>query len=226
MIDSTSKIEHMIDLIDEKVAEHCDIFMIGGGALMYNEFKEYTKDIDFVVKDGKTYSLIENTMFELGFESTRPRAGMEKANISDTLKLEDYTIDLFEKTVCGQLQLSDSVVSRAKQRYSTPNVRLYTVSNEDIFLLKSVTEREGDVNDCISIIRKSDDFDWECVLDEVQTQMKYGSPVWISYVVERLCVLKEEGIFIPIFDEMLELERQYLKDWSKTFLEEHKGINL
>ena len=116
--------------------------------MMFLGSKEYTKDLDLVVTCQNDYNSVIEALSELNYSSDKPTCGMDRVDLSDTQIKDRYRIDLFNTKICGQLQLSDSMKQRAQKRFESEKITLYSCAAEDIFLLKSVTEREGDTADC------------------------------------------------------------------------------
>ena len=48
MIEKTKEIDSLLMEIDSQLTERTKVFLIGGGAMMYNALKAYTKDLDMV----------------------------------------------------------------------------------------------------------------------------------------------------------------------------------
>jgi len=214
MIDDALSIEELMKEVSETIRSHVDLYLIGGGAMMCLGSKSYTKDLDLVVYSEEEYNAILDALDELGFERDRPTEGMKRTNLSEILKKEEYRIDLFAKRICGKLQLSDTMMSRATIRFESDNVRLHTRSAEDIFLLKSITEREGDIDDCNRLLLYSPRFDWDAFIKELEVQMGFGDAVWVTYVVERLLALGIDSRFPDVFNSVSMIEKEYLEHWA------------
>ena len=90
MIDDTKRIGNLMQEISEVIPHHIDIYLIGGGAMMYLGSKQYTKDLDLVVSSEEEYRTLSDALTKLGFVSNRPTAGMRKANLSDTQERGEY----------------------------------------------------------------------------------------------------------------------------------------
>ena len=88
---------------------------------------------------------------------------------------------------------------------------------EDIFLLKSLTEREGDYGDSISILRSAKDFRWDILLEEIKEQITGIDSIWITYVSERVESINRDGYRIPIMKEVLKLNNQYMEEWANYY---------
>ena len=142
---------------------------------------------------------------------------MDRVNISDTRIRGEYRIDLFDRVICGELQLSESMKARSVKRYESGDVSLHVCSGEDIFLLKSVTEREGDISDCNNLIRMYTNFDWSVFIGELKLQMTFGNPIWITYVMERLVRMNMEARRPQTFKEVSELEDAVLTKWADDY---------
>ncbi len=217
MIDNTEKIIALLDEMSSVIDIRVDLYMIGGGAMLFMGLKEFTKDIDLVVSTEREYDTITAVLSSMGFRTDRPSLGMDRVNLSDTRVRGEYRIDLFGGVICGHLQLSESMKGRSTKQYESEWLNLYTCSKEDIFLLKSVTEREGDVTDCNRLIRATEQFDWSYFIDELNEQMSFGNPVWITYVLERLIGM-DIGSYRPdVYDAVSQMEKDFMTKWADDF---------
>ena len=77
-----------------------------------------------------------------------------------------------------------------------------------------MTEREGDLEDCIALAQR--ELHWGTILSELKEQIEHlNNPVWITWVGERLDILKERGLNIPIMGEVNKLREKYFEDLIK-----------
>lgn len=184
---------------------------------MYAGLKYFTKDMDLVVRTEQEYNSCVEAMKRMGFRSIRPGAGYSRMNLSDMLEREDgYRIDIFNDRVCGKLRLSEGMVSRSKERVRHEGVILSSCSMEDILIFKSITEREGDLQDCKAIITGTM-VDWMIFLKELEEQISTGEDVWITWVAYRLWILREEArLSIPVLDKIIEMADDYLDRWERS----------
>lgn len=184
---------------------------------MYAGLKYFTKDIDLVVRTEQEYNTCVEAMKRMGFRSICPGAGYSRMNLSDMLEREDgYRIDIFNDRVCGKLRLSEGMVSRSKERVRHEGVILSSCSMEDILIFKSITEREGDLQDCKAIITGTM-VDWMIFLKELEEQISTGEDVWITWVADRLWILREEArLSIPVLDKIIEMADDYLDRWERS----------
>ncbi|AKB25356.1 hypothetical protein MSMTP_1887 [Methanosarcina sp. MTP4] len=221
MIESVEEIQSLFREIDSSLhitpeTEKLEIFVIGGTVLLEQGLKPATKDIDLVVRNMHDFKLFENTLNSLGFKSTKPGAEYIHMNVSQVLEREDFRIDLFQTSVCGKFSVTDSMVERAREYLVLDRLAVYLCSNEDVFLFKTMTERSGDIEDCISLAKRG--IEWEIILDELKNQIRLsGQNVWITWVGERLDILADEGLYIPILGEVERLSEEYYENELKKY---------
>ena len=60
MIDELGHLLTLLDELSSVIEGHVDLFLIGGGAMMFLGSKEYTKDIDLVVPSKDEYQIFRN----------------------------------------------------------------------------------------------------------------------------------------------------------------------
>lgn len=215
MIDAIRNVYGLMDELSEGVPSPTDVYMIGGGALIFHGAKAVTKDVDLVVRTREAFDRVTGALALIGFTQTRPDAGCVREHPSGIYERDDgMRVDLFETAVCGRLSLSDGMASRAEPVYSAGNVRLLVCSPTDILVFKSVTGREGDEHDSAGIITGGM-VDWDAALEEIRAQTADGEEVWITWIADSLFALGERyGIGIPIMRELLRMADAYLERWE------------
>ena len=88
------------------------------------------------------------------------------------MKDDDSRIDIFLKQVGKMLRLTRGIIKRAKLYQSYGKLDVSLVSNEDIFLFKSMSSRSGDIEDCDRLIQE--ELDYGIIYDEIIEQSKQG----------------------------------------------------
>jgi hypothetical protein len=215
MISKFDSIQGMFAEIASKLVKPANVYVIGGAALMHYGSKESTKDIDLVMKMQEEYEAIRNALLALGFESKLAPLTHQNFTMADRLVKDDFLLDLFNKVICKTLQLTERMEGRAIKTNQIGNLSVNMCSKEDIFLLKSITSRHGDKDDCIRLVKQG--LRWDIILDELTKQIQeHGKEIWITYVHERLEELAEEGLTIPILKQTQALTEIY---HEKIFLE-------
>ncbi|MFH1100611.1 MAG: hypothetical protein V1726_01045 [Methanobacteriota archaeon] len=137
-------------------------------------------------------------------------------NLDQIFVRDDFRVDAFYKTVCRRFVLSEGMRKRAKILLALPHLDLYMCSNEDIFVFKTFTEREGDLQDCISLAQRG--LDWNTIVGELQVQIRHsGEDIWITWIGERLDLLIEKGLNIPVMDQIDALREKYFEDIERRY---------
>ncbi len=211
MISNFDYIKPLLEEIDALLDEELTLYAIGGIVLMYRGLKPATKDIDIVVKGPKEYETLRKLLKKIRFLATKPEFGYDRFNLSQILVRKDFRIDLFSERVCRGFSLSAGMMQRAHEVLALNRLKLCLCSNEDLFVFKTITEREGDLEDCITLSNRG--LDWQAILRELQEQTKTtNTKVWITWVGERLDLLAERGLNIPIMSEIDALREAYYEE--------------
>jgi hypothetical protein len=214
-INSFDQIFDVFDKLDKKLNKKINIYLIGGSVLLYNNLKVGTKDIDIVVLKKEDFDLFNNILIESEFTIEKPTKDYSNMKLDKILVKENYRIDVFNKIVCGKLSLSENIIKRSKLIRNYKNISLFVCSNEDVFVFKSITEREGDVDDCQSISLSGPS--WDIMLTEIKNQIKEnGSDVWITWFEERLNLLEDRGVVIPIIKDIRKMSLEYFANLEKS----------
>lgn len=207
MLTDFSKIRLLFDEINNNVKEKIIIYVIGGAAMMNMNLKRATKDIDIVVETKQEYKELEQILEKIGFKTKRPLPSYKNLNLARILIRDDFQIDIFEKTVCAKFMLSVGMIKRSKNIFAN-KLFVNIISKEDIFLFKTMTERDGDLDDCVSLAREN--MDWKAILSELKNQIKEsGEDIWVTWIMERMDILEDRGVFIPIIDDIRTLSEEY-----------------
>jgi len=215
MIKDFKGIKGLFKDINKVIPKKVNFYIIGGTALLYQGMKPATKDIDIVVETKKEFIEIEKALKKLDFKLQTQGKEYTHMNLSQIFQKKDFRLDIFEKKVCGKFSLSKTMMKRAEKIINFNNIKVYICSNEDIFLFKTMTEREGDLAYCISIATTTDP-DWSIMLEELKYQINHNKKdVWITWIGERLDILEEKGLIIPITKEINKLREKYYHELEK-----------
>jgi len=215
MIVEYSAITKLFKELDSAARIKMNIYMIGGGAMMKHNFKAETKDIDLVVNTYEEFAEFSSLMERLNFNSQRPEPEYSRMNVSQVFVRGDYRIDIFFNKVCRKLAFSEGMVRRSLLDASFEKIDLYICALEDILLFKSITDREGDLEDCIKILYNHKN-DWNVILEEAKDQSKKGEEVWITWITSRFEDLSERGAVIPILPELRKLSDEYITKMEES----------
>ena len=217
-ISNFNQVINKFEEIDKKIKRQLNIYLIGGAVLLYNNLKPGTKDIDLVVNTNADYELLTKVLKQSNFKLEKPTQEYNRLELENILIKDNYRMDIFNKIVCKNLFLSKNMIKRAKLVKEYSNIRLYVCSNEDILVFKTITDRDGDIDDCYSLSLQN--LDWKIILSEIKYQIKEsGNEIWVTWFEERLNLLEDRKIYIPILKEIRKLSKAYyLKLESKIKL--------
>ena len=182
-----------------------DVYLLGGGNLILRGLKDSTKDIDLVVEDDQTFVVLAESLRDLGYEERGDvEAAYNQLDPSIVLEKEGFPRwDIFVETVAGQLQLTEAMIERSDQSFEYGKLHVHLLSLTDIFVFKSITEREGDLED-VALIARQADLDWEGIFQEIKTQEDRTGRFFSFAVLDTLDVLDERhDIVAPITDRLV-----------------------
>jgi len=191
--------------LGEQLETPADVYLLGGGNLILRGLKDSTKDVDLVVEEGQTFVAIAKTLQELDYKERGDlEAAYTQLDPSIVLEKEGFPRwDIFVEAVAGQLQLTEAMIERCDQSFEYGNLNVHLLSLTDIFLFKSITEREGDLED-VALIGKQANLDWEEIFEEIKTQEARTGQFFSFAVLETLDVLDERhDIVAPITERLV-----------------------
>ncbi|MFH1649934.1 MAG: DUF6036 family nucleotidyltransferase [Candidatus Woesearchaeota archaeon] len=211
MISRFQKIDELLKQLDKVVEGPVNIYIIGGAALLYQKLKPSTKDIDIIVNTRAEFDDMETALKKMGFEGKKPTREYKKLDIDQIWLRDDFRIDIFTKTVMRGVSLSKGMVLRSSLYVKLKRIKVYFCSLEDILIFKTLTEREGDIDDCVAIATR--DIDWAVILKEILEQISLSKKdIWITIFNERLDLLNERGVNVPILGKTSELTKRYYEE--------------
>ncbi|MBI3036534.1 nucleotidyltransferase [Candidatus Woesearchaeota archaeon] len=214
MISNFEPLDELFNVLNKVLGEKVHFYVIGGAVMLYHGLKVATKDIDIVVDSKKEFLETEKALKKTEFTTKLPSTEYKKFDLNQIFIKEGFRIDLFQRTVCSGFILSEGMKKRAQKVRDLEHLTVSLCSTTDIFLFKTFTEREGDIADCISLTRSA--IDWDMMLDEIDKQMKIsGNKVWITYIGERMDLLLERGVRIPIIGKIDRLREEYFAEAEK-----------
>lgn len=203
--------------ISKKLKRKIECYAIGGTAMMFLELKQSTKDIDLVFENEKERQYFIEALISLGYSKMESRILYgKKPNQPELLKLDDDRIDLFLTEVIS-FAFSEESKKRIKViREFAPNLIIKIADPNDIFLMKSATEREKDLEDAKSIINNNK-INWNIILEEAKNQLKLGKQRAVLDLGVFLENLKATGTSVPknIQDELFKIFENQIKEKRK-----------
>jgi hypothetical protein len=189
-----------LEEVGETLDDRVDAYLLGGANLILRGLKDTTKDIDVVLKDREAFLALVDALQDVGYQERR---NLEDAyeQLAPNLVLEQEGFprwDIFVDVVADALHLTGGMEERSEGDRAFGNLHLHLPSLTDIFVFKTVTDREGDLEDAALIARQGA-VKWQQVLDEVERQEEQTGQYFPFAVLDTLDLLADRyGIEAPI----------------------------
>jgi len=202
-------IETELRKIGGLIPEPSRIILIGGANMIYRGLKAATKDVDIVVVESSDLKTLSGTLKDMGYIEIKelPR-DYQKLGTSVIMRNSDgFQCDIFYGQVCQGFILTPRIMERAELQGRFDKLTVSLMSPEDLFLFKSITERELDLDDMRILVESG--IEWDVVFDECRKQSGYK--IWEAYLLVRLEELeKKYGIQVPIYRKLYRLAEHRL----------------
>jgi hypothetical protein len=192
MIDTEGQ-KKLFAFIGGECKRKIEALAIGGSAMLfYNFSKEQTKDVDIVCLSEEDRKYIIGVLGNMGFQEniTPKEAGLPYRFVS-----KDYVIDVFAGSIF-HIKISESILGRIREKVEFGNLTISVIAPEDIILTKCMTDRKGDREDVMGIIKEYN-VKWDLVMQEVQWQTERGDKTFSVYLFDFLEDLWDMGAKIP-----------------------------
>jgi predicted transcriptional regulator len=192
--------------IGGRLEKEIHAYLFGGANMLLRGLKGSTKDLDLVVERKDDFLEIRGNLIELGYrelgeEELTPND--RRVNPSGIFVSEGWRIDLFTEKICGAFTLSEGMKKRSEERRFGRLV-LHLLDLGDVFLLKSITDREGDLEDMHLILSRGGVRDWEEIWQDYLEQEKKVKQHLCFMILDSLDILKEKfGETVPIYRKVL-----------------------
>ena len=203
---SAKDLEALLLEIGNTIEKPLEIFLIGGCNLALQGIKQATKDIDIVVKNEKDFEALTAALKKMGFGNlSNPETPYKKMNPNAILvHPKKPRVDIFTKIVCNALTLSENMADHSLEQ-KKGNLSVKFLRSEDIILFKSITERDGDLEDVAAIIRHQKP-NWGYFMHELGRQHDTSERLFCLDALNTLEVLEEkEKIKFEKKQELLDL---------------------
>lgn len=191
----------LAELLDDPLT----VYLIGGGAMTLQELKDATKDIDLIVETEEELERIRDSLLTAGYEFPDDiEIEYEKLEAAFILEKRKRRFDVFNRQVAGELVLTDSMKERSSELFEDGLLSVRIVSLNDIFLFKSVANREDDVEDMIVLAQTG--LDINIIRTEILEQFaQLGEDQFINSIKKKLSRLEDRGYSLDIQSEINDL---------------------
>ena len=203
-------IEITIEKLDEAIDHPLSIYLIGGSAMLQAGSKTATKDIDLVLREKKELDSMILALRKIGFEHIEMQSQEELKRTSMHFQnSQGLKFDIFMKSIAGKLEFTESMRQRAISIARLRHLEINRLSNEDLFLLKSVSGRDVDLDDMSKLFQSG--LNWEVVISELVLQAKVTGRVWTVIFLDTLYDLeKEYDLRCPRLKEISDLAQRQI----------------
>lgn len=168
--------------------------------------KAYTKDVDLVFATEEEVEVFIRALEEAGFEAETDLTNtyLDLGARVVMVAKDGFWIDIFLERIAKKLYLSDGVKARAENWGSMGKLKLKLCSQEDIFLSKSVTDRERDLEDMMVLYRKV--LDPDVLFEECDTQTENSEKIWHLFLAKKIDEMEEKyEVTVPWKEELVEI---------------------
>lgn len=217
MISGRKEVEELFEQLGKRLERDAQALIIGGAALLEYGLKDSTKDIDIVCRTEEDKEEFLRSARELGFEIVGPERRHVRLGLNRVAIKGGHTLDIFGGMISNDFGLSEGMWSRAHMKKTFGKAEVRHASLEDIFIMKLIANREGDIEDCAALVSAGLNFDM--VYGEIESQYYRAEKgtdgeqkLWITYIEEGIGRLEEDyGMSIPIADRISALAEDYRK---------------
>ncbi len=204
--------------IAENLPRNIEAYAIGGTGMIFHGLKDSTLDVDIVFRNAEDRRIFRETALSLGFKGTKAEIIYgNKDNIPQMVALSDVRIDLFLLKIISS-NFSEGMQKRATQIHEFADKLFIKAADPiDIIIMKSVTSRDKDLDDIVSIINKTK-INWKLLIEESNEQVKLGNESAILNLGEKLEKLSNQKVIIvpkDILDKLWKLLNKQVKAKGK-----------
>jgi len=187
---SKEDINLFLESLDQSITGKVEIFLIGGGAMSLKGLKPATIDIDLVLKTKNEFENLKSGLLKLGFKIDEEIHDINVYKEAVMVFLRGVSrVDVFVKNIVGMLDFTDAMEKRSTLFKQYSNLCVKLSSNEDIFLLKSLSDREKDLPDNLTLIDSG--LNWDAIINECVEQHRKKTK-WVFWLFETICRIENK----------------------------------
>lgn len=202
---------NLFKLISRNIKKDISCYAFGGNAMMHYGYKNSTKDIDLVFENKEGMDEFIRAIRLLGYDRTSllkiyPDELLKEKNKPVMYSRGDERFDLFLKDVF-ETKLNERMKKRVFGKFDfimkENTLTVFVLGKEDIILMKSITRREKDFDDILTIIEKEKSINWKIIVEEAIRQAKHMDN-WVVYGLEEIMQrLKQHTLIKKGYFDML-----------------------
>ena len=175
-------IKEFLGEFDSWLSETVTVYLLGGSAMTVQGLKDQTEDIDLAVGVVSEFEHVYRTLMSQGFSVVdEPTESFEDVGKTVELNHDErgLRIDIFEQQIVGKVWISERMQDRSEEFWSGSYVTAFTLSDEDMFLLKAVSGgdiasgRRRDIEDMRKYAQRG--LNYELILSEIDEQRPFNT---------------------------------------------------
>ena len=202
----TDYIDSELKKLSEVLKNDVKFFITGGFVMAMLDLKVGTKDLDVVTKSEQDTQELIKALSDLNYTHLGTEA-LEDAYISLAAKIcrnaDGFQWDIFTIRIADKLELSPGMIERSEAYFERGRLKAFVLSKEDVFLLKSVTDRDRDLEDMALLARSG--IDYEAVLRECEIQTGTTGRPWEPTLLGKIEDLEAQyNIKVPLKNRMID----------------------
>lgn len=193
------QLERTFQLLGKRLEIEVHAWDIGGGPMVFRGLKDGTKDVDLVVMSKTERDAIVTALTSTADRYTIEMSLPEYEGLDAVLlrKQGDVGVDIFVSRIMTKFILSPSMQRRAGTPQRFGNLIVSHCSNEDIFLLKSITKRPDDDQDVLVLAGTG--LDGSILRSEALEQQRLTGENWPWMIFNALEEIEDRtGVLLPI----------------------------
>lgn len=205
--------EQLLKLISDYLEKDITCIAIGGTAMMLQNYKTTTKDIDLVFENLEDRNIFIKAIEKLGYKQQAIGLVYDQKRKENKNKPLMYTrgderFDLFVKNIFGY-EVNFSIKGKIQRNdfIGKKELILLLLSIEELILLKAITRREKDHEDIETILEIEKNVDWNLIVEKAIKQKEDNE--WILIDLEETLQKLKEKYFIKqeVFEKIYEAEK-------------------
>lgn len=197
---SLEYIEKELEKLEETIGSPVKIYAVGGYVMAYQKLKAGTKDIDVIVETSDRAKILAEGLKASGYRILLNGTLTMEYQALGAIACENadgFRWEIFNKIVANKLALSPDMKTRSKRIREGRKLQVSILSNEDIFLMKGITDRERDLEDMALLARSG--VNYESVFKECVSQSDRTGKLWEIGLHDKCEELEENfGVRVPI----------------------------
>lgn len=197
---SLEYIEKELDKLEKTIKTPVKVYVVGGYVMAYQKLRAGTKDLDVIVETRDKAEILAKGLGAAEY-SLLPSGTLTKEyqalGATAYENADGFRWEIFKKIVANKLALSPDMKTRSKMIRQGRKLQVSILSNEDIFLMKGVTDRDRDLEDMSLLARAGVNYD--SVFKECVSQSDRTGKLWEIGLHDKCEELEEKyDVRVPI----------------------------